>query len=235
MLGRETIQPIQLLLGIIPQINTEPDPWVIKVAKSLKEVHQLAREKLQTSQYRQKRDYDLRTVKHAYNIGDLVYKRDSSTKIGHSKKLMSPWKGPYLVVDSKPSLFKIRDKKGDTVIHHDRPQRCNDREIPLWLRRLRHQLFEESVIEELDDTVWDQNNQDTTRPNSNVFVHDDDFITVDDSKTHDESSIGQNIEADTPPNSLTFLNRKPVAVNDMKVTRTGRKITPPSHLQDYMP
>lgn len=103
------------------------------------------------------------------------------------------------------------------------------------MRRLRHQLFEEWVIEELDDTVWDQNNQDTTRPNSNVFVHDDDFITVDDSKTHDESSIGQNIEADTPPNSLTFLNRKPVAVNDMKVTRTGRKITPPSHLQDYMP
>jgi len=89
--------------------------------------------------------------------------------------------------------------------------------MPLWLRGLRHQLFDEYVMQELDDTVWDQNNQDTTGPNGNVFVHDDDFITVDNSKIHDESSRGQNIEADTPPNSLSFSSRKPVAVDDMKM------------------
>ena len=71
-------------------------------------------------------------------MGDLVYKLDSSTKIGQSKKLRAPWKGPYLVVDSTPPLFKIRDRKGDSIIHHDRLKRCNDREIPLWLKRLRH-------------------------------------------------------------------------------------------------
>ena len=89
-------------------------------------------------------------------------------------------------------------------------------------------------MEELDDTVWDQNNKDTTGPNGDVFAHDDDFITVDNNKTHDENSRGQNIQADTPPNSLTFSSRQPVAVDDMKMTRTGRKITSPSHLQDYM-
>ena len=104
-------------------------------------------------------------------------------------------------------------KKGDTVIHHDILKRCN---------------------EKLDDTLWDQNNKDTTGPNGNVFAHDDDFITVNNSKTHDENSRGQNIQADTPLNSLIFSSRQPVAVDDMKMARTGRKITSPSHLQDYM-
>ena len=47
MLGRETVQPIQLVLGITPYSaeNPELDPWVIKLAKNLKEVHQLARDK----------------------------------------------------------------------------------------------------------------------------------------------------------------------------------------------
>ena len=84
----------------------------------------------------------------------------------------------------------------------------------MWLRRLRHQLFDESEMEELDDTIWDQNNKDTTGPNGNVFAHDDDFITVNNSKTHDENSRGQNIQADTPPNSLIFSSRQPVAVDD---------------------
>jgi hypothetical protein len=69
-------------------------------------------------------------------------------------------------------------------------------------------------MEELDDTIWDQNNKDTTGPNGNVFAHDDDFITVNNSKTHDENSRGQNIQADTPPNSLIFSSRQPVAVDD---------------------
>jgi transposase InsO family protein len=41
MLGRETIQPVQLLLGIPQQCQEQldPDSWVVKLADSLREVH----------------------------------------------------------------------------------------------------------------------------------------------------------------------------------------------------
>lgn len=102
MLGRETVQPIQLLLGTIPQCleSFTEDDWVAHLTRSLHEVHKFARDNLRVAQARQKRDYDLRLVEHQYEPGDLVYKVDSSTKIGQSKKLRSPWKGPYLVVDA---------------------------------------------------------------------------------------------------------------------------------------
>ena len=133
MLGRETIQPVQLLLGIPQQCQEQldPDSWVVKLADSLREVHQFARDNLRTSQARQKRDYDLRVVQHAYQEGDLVYKLDSSSKIGQSSKLRSPWMGPFLVIGSRPPLYRIQDKKKEYVVHHDRLKRCHDRHIPL--------------------------------------------------------------------------------------------------------
>ena len=164
MLGRETIQPIQLLLGTVPSVITkfDPDSWVANLSKSLNEVHTFARENLKASQHRQKRDYDLRLSQNKYHAGDLVYKIDSSSKIGHSKKLKSPWIGPYLVVSANFPLYKIKDRKGESVIHHDRLKRCEDREIPIWLRRMRHDLCkdasvtttEENIDEDFEDTFY---------------------------------------------------------------------------------
>ena len=42
---------------------------------------------------------------------------------------------------------------GDSIIHHDRLKRCNNREIPLWLRRLSHQYFEESIEKDSNTTA----------------------------------------------------------------------------------
>ncbi|CAC5411291.1 unnamed protein product [Mytilus coruscus] len=109
---RETIQPIQLLFGTVHCSvgKFDPDSWVAQLAKLLNEVHKLARENLMTTQHRQKRDYDLRLAQNQYHTGDLVYKIDSSTKIGHSKKLRSPWIGPYLVVSDVSALYNKGSK-----------------------------------------------------------------------------------------------------------------------------
>ena len=151
MLGREIVQPIHLPLGTTPHCfkKFDPDSWKCHLAKSLCNVHQMARSNLRAAQHRQKRDYDLRLVDKQYVMGDLVYKLDSSTKIGQIKKLRSPWVDPFVVPESFPPLYRIRERGGDTVIHHDRLRRCDDRTLPIWRRRIRNQLLEKESVPEM--------------------------------------------------------------------------------------
>ena len=86
MLGRETIQPNDLILGLPGPSPQDSPTWVANLSKNLSQVHQLAREKIGSSQLRQKRDYDLRIFEKTYSPGDVVYLRDTSTKIGISSK-----------------------------------------------------------------------------------------------------------------------------------------------------
>jgi hypothetical protein len=72
-------------------VRREHDPWILELAENLKTVHRYARQSLKAAQKRQKRDYDMRVLEHSYNIGDLIFLRDCSTKIGLSKKLKPPW------------------------------------------------------------------------------------------------------------------------------------------------
>ena len=122
MLGRETVQPIHFLLGTMPHCFKKlgPHSWICHLAKSIYDVYQIATDNLRAFQHHQKRDYDLRLVEKQYVMGDLVLKLDSSTKIGQSKKLRSPWVDPFVVAESFPPLYRIRERGGDTVIHHDR-------------------------------------------------------------------------------------------------------------------
>ena len=115
MLGRETTQPIHLLLGL-PNTSAqsrEHDPWILEMAENLKIVHMHARQSLKAAQMRQKIDYDMRMLEHIYNIGDFIFSRDSSTKIGLIKKLKPPWTGTYLVIESRPPLYKIKSTKSE--------------------------------------------------------------------------------------------------------------------------
>lgn len=84
----------------------------------------------------------MRLVEHYYNPDDIVYKLDSTTKVGQSSKLRPPWTGPYLVISCNAPLYTIRDQKKEQVLHHDRLKLCKDRDIPMWLRRLRHRYFQ---------------------------------------------------------------------------------------------
>ena len=37
-----------------------------------------------------------------------------------------------------PVLFRIKGRKREVVVHHDRLKPCMDRSIPMWMHRLRH-------------------------------------------------------------------------------------------------
>lgn len=146
MFGREVLQPIDLSFGLMTVNQQEKGTleYIQDLIISLNLVHDIARDNLKASQLRQKKDYDLRTTTRSYHIGDAVYKIDTATKIGQSRKLKPPWKGPYLVTRViNPVLFEIVDRKKTWIVHHDRLKSCTDGELPIWLQRRRSSLLGE--------------------------------------------------------------------------------------------
>ena len=108
-----------------------------------------------SAQRRQKKDYDLKVLERKYNVGDVVYVINSSSKVGQSNKLKPIWKGPYLLIKViSPVLFRIKGHKREVVVHHDRLKPCMDRSIPMWMRRLRHRVLD------LDETLPYQEDED---------------------------------------------------------------------------
>jgi hypothetical protein len=103
----------------------EPIPDKIKYVRQLKEAiakaHDVARQKLKSSQSYMKRDYDVRLHKTVYKPGDLMYKLDMVQLKGKNKKLDSPWKGPGVVLEKITAyVYKVKLEKRITVINHDR-------------------------------------------------------------------------------------------------------------------
>ena len=143
MLGREVMLPIDIMIGGLEQKYDSAAEYVVKFKTTLKQIHTLARDTLESSQMRQKRDYDLKLKTQSYEAGDLVYKLDSAKKVGQSPKLQKVWKGTFLVVEVvSPVLFRIADRKKTYVLHHDRLKPCLDQDVPLWLRRKRRSLLQ---------------------------------------------------------------------------------------------
>jgi hypothetical protein len=106
------------MLGIAEgnQTPSEPSTYVEKLQAILPRIHDLARRNLQSSQMRQKRDYDLKLSRHSYQLGDLVYKIDSTSKVGQSAKLKQMWRGPLLVIKVISSIiYKVRDQKKESM------------------------------------------------------------------------------------------------------------------------
>ncbi len=111
----------------------------------MKRAHDVAREHLQGQQRRQKASYDRNLKEQQFDRGDMVYKLDTTTKIGITSKLKPVYEGPYLVTEVlSPILFRIAGRKSSHVIHHDRLRICTDRVIPMWMRRKRHKFLEET-------------------------------------------------------------------------------------------
>jgi len=68
-------------------------------------------------------------------------------RIINSTKLQSLWKGPpyFIATVNPPMLYQIKDRNSEFWIHHDRLELCEDRELPIWLKRHRNELMNETV------------------------------------------------------------------------------------------
>ena len=180
MLGREVRRPIDLMLGVeyTNMQQNNPAEWVQKLRDTLKQVHEVAHTNLKGSLHQQKWDYDLRVNFKKYNIGDAVYKINSASKVGQSKKLQSPWLGPYLVEDNHGVVYKITQKKKIEWVHHDCLKLCEDAELPLWLRQKHHAMLDLDATIAYDDQEDDNN---LAEPESNVLAdggNEDDGVDI---------------------------------------------------------
>ncbi|CAC5366894.1 unnamed protein product [Mytilus coruscus] len=150
----------------------QPHQYIKDLKNALEKAHKSARDNLKAAQFRQKRDYDVKLNHRIYNKGDIVYRIDSATKIGESKKLRAPWQGPYLIVEVLSSvLYKMRTRKRELTIHHDQLKPCSDRNIPQWLKYMRHRLLEGEVDYSLG---FGQTEEENIHELSQLFEEDND-------------------------------------------------------------
>ena len=156
MLGRELSRPVDILYGLpATTAATDRSDFINNLERVLRESHLQARKNIGVGMGRQKRDYDLTAYTESYEVGDLVYKLRSGVTKGISRKLLSIYEGPFLVTEVLPPvLFRIEGRKRSVIVHHDKLKPCNDRFIPFWLRRRRHEFLS------LDETIpYDVNEQ----------------------------------------------------------------------------
>ena len=246
MLGREVIQPIDLILGLSEQSPQNPPNWVGTLAQNLSEIHNLARKKIGETQLRQKRDYDLRIFERSYNVGDVVYLRDSSTEIGISSKLRPPWSGPFLVISARPPIYRIGGCKKSKVVHHDRLKPCEDSTFPLWLQRKRHSLLHSLPIDEMEDPVPEpdmvdqqpddpQDVADSFDPEETLpYMLGDDPELLEDDNQFDNLPFNSQVPFDITSQDLGDLqdsgDDEPSA--EPRTTRAGRKIQLPARFRE---
>ncbi|CAC5408064.1 unnamed protein product [Mytilus coruscus] len=144
------------MLGTSSVTAKFPPEYIKQLKETLYQVHEWARVNLQSAQKRQKKDCDLKINQQKYNIGDVVLKINSATKVGQTPKLKQPWKGPYIITKVKsPVLYKIKDRKTESVVHHDRLKMYYFTKLPFWFKRLSNNLLQDTdsnVTLENDDS-----------------------------------------------------------------------------------
>jgi hypothetical protein len=150
-----------------------------------------------------------------YSEGDIVYRLNEATKVGQSRKLQSPWRGPYLVVSADPPLYTVVDQKERrSTLHHDKLKRCHDRELPLWIRRLRNKYFEE--IESSSDGDNEEN----------TLIGTEDIL--------EDSSEADDTVTETNDQNIVDGIEKIQDSESTATTRAGRKTKKPAHLEEYV-
>ena len=98
MLGREVLQPIDLMLHPVGEEDRgTPGTYAARHQEAMRTAHREAWQKLQQSQRRQKRDYDLRLEERKYSVFHAVYRFNWSIVLGQIKKLQPIWSDPWIV------------------------------------------------------------------------------------------------------------------------------------------
>ena len=265
MLGRELRMPWDIVFNSGAKSEKVHHQNVAEFVRNklarVDEIFACTRQNIKTAQVVQKSEYDRRSqLRHqAFDVGDLVYTRNSGIPVGHSRKLQPILKGPYIVTKViSPTLFVIRDKRRSQVTHHDRLRLCEDRDIPAWARRARDTTpFLDDVM---DDHLSGSDQEETSgeiglswlfqgTPSSSLPLGPR-TAPINGAEALSPSAPGPVLDPDPDPTSSTApdsvqepaIPAAPELLPEMDVfapsrggrTRAGHATTTPHYLRDYV-
>ena len=174
MFGREVVRPVDLMFTP-PDANSTPTcpvEYVEWVRKAHQINHEKAREHLARAAERQKAAYDRRTARRNLEVGDWVLRFCPGLLVGN--KLVSPYKGPYLIVSQiNPVTFRIqesRDSQPMTIHVNDLKQFYGPHPLS-WLNR--HVDAPQDPEETSSSSESDEPNSPTSSESSNTDSDDD--------------------------------------------------------------
>ena len=131
----------------------------------------------------------------------------------------------------------MQDKKRKFVAHHDRLLVCNDRFIPMWMRKLRHQFLELDDTLPYDESELNELNEFNSAPEESVpslFSSEPVKAQAPVPFSSDTSVLSQSdtlvADSDTDDDSRVADGENGI----QPVTRRGRKVNLPGHLRDFI-
>ena len=207
------------------------------------------RANLKGVQKRQKRLYDTKLSHTSFQKGDLVYKIDNSTKIGHSKKLRPIFMGPYLVQEVLAlALFRLEGRKKTIVAHHDKLIKCRDRQLPFWIRRKHHQLMgtgreQDLTVEEVEEMESEEVEQKKRKGEGEENEEVDEETEIENEVG--ETEVVEEVDEETQQTEVMDIEENDgmeeergfvgdLGVKELFHTRGGRAVKQPSYLKEYV-
>lgn len=226
--GQEINLPVDIVFdfpGGRKQFNS-PSEYLKHLMPQMAETFAEVRHNIKGAQRYQKKVYDEKARVRKFDVGDLVYRRNSAHKPGLNRKLCPLFSGPYLVVEVKsPFIYKVVDQKRNMILHHDKLRLCETRAIPFWVRRKRHEILGEPLLAETPENHFDQEDVIEERQEENRFRVEDDLP--------DQSDVAQDMTQDDE-DSEGELELSSLFGSEPIVTRRGRLVKRPPHLRDYV-
>ena len=212
MFGREIRLPADVMFGSTPDQPKDTHEYVKELRKNLEEAHELAREHLKTAQKRQKRYHDARGTGNGFGIGDRVWLFNSATKKGESRKLQSPWLGPFVILDKLSDVnYKIGAENGlgrKQIVHYNRLKFCKTQKIKNDLEQVHGQI--DHADDEDDDS------------DKNSYVPDETDLMY----AHDPPVF--EYESPNPDRELPLIEE-----HQPPFQRQRREIRPPAWMDDF--
>lgn len=116
--GRDPILPMDTLLN--PKFKYHGEDYVPITLQRLHVAFEAVKKNMSEARERNKHNYDKRAVDRQFEPGDAVYLYDATVKSGSTKKLTSPWRPFYRIIEqTSPVNYRIKSQPtGKTKIVH---------------------------------------------------------------------------------------------------------------------
>ena len=109
--------------------------YAYSLAKEMQAIHEFARERIEITDRRMQRNYDLGTSCKAFGVGDAVWLFSPNKKKGKSPKISKQWKGPYIITQKLNDLvYRVQETAHSKpkVVHYNRLTPYKGENKPIW-------------------------------------------------------------------------------------------------------